>query len=448
VLDEESKMLGLNLRVEAKDIPPAPLEMATPLASFSRFIERASLALIEQLGEAIDESLRLRVSAVQRPTNFEAFRQLVQARLAWAKGQHELALAATTSALALDPDLEEAASIEVAVACTVDDAKTARDAFRRWANLALKHQRPLTAAERLQMLGHWLVTRGEWTEARRVYDDACNLYERAHNERGKAQALNNIASLDVMLGKTQTAIQTYRRNLRVFESDPQSQQDTAITLFDLALAHKNLGQHDEALRAIEQALSLARRLKDTHLEAHCLTQRGAIRDDMGQWTQAEADYTQAGRLFDIMGDETGLAIVKSHRALLHRQQGAYAQAESLMLEALSILERQGDQHEKAVLWLNLADLYFAMGMYEQAWEYAERAQEIFKNLKSSWSERGRILLDMLERVPRQAPEMERPLAGELEARGEEFLDETSPSEDEGEGLYNEQDLYDNESDDG
>lgn len=442
VLDEESKMLGLNLRIEAGDVPSIPLDMAAPLASFSRFIERAVLALIEQLGEGIDEDLRAKVSAVQRPASFEAFRQLVQARMAWTKGQHELALTATTSALALDPDLEEAASIEVAVARAANDTNTARDAFRRWANLALKHQRPLVAAERLLMLGHWLTERGEWAEARRVYDDARNLYERAQSEIGKAQALNNIASLDVLMGKTQAAIQIYRRNLRTFESDPRAQQDAAITLFNLALAHKSLGQHEEALRAIDQALSLARRLKETHLEAHCLAQRGAIRDDMGQWAQAEADYTQAVRLFDIVGDEVGLAIVKSHRALLHRQQGAYTQAESLMLEALSILEQQGERHEGAVLWFNLADLYFAMGLYDQAWEYAKRAQEVFDELKSSWGERGRLLVEMLERAPREAPAVNHTFAGGLElGADDDLLSEESLSEEQ--GLYSDQDLYDN-----
>ena len=443
VLDEESKMLALNLRIEAKVAFPIPLEMAAPLASFSRFIERATLALIEQLGEVIDEGLRVKVSAVQRPASFEAFRQLVQARMAWAKGQHELALAATTSALALDPDLEEAASIEVAVARVANDTKTARDAFRRWANLALKHQRPLVAAERLLMLGHWLTTRGEWAEARRVYDDARSLYERAQSEIGKAQALNNIASLDVLVGKTQAAIQTYRRNLRTFESDPKAQLDTTITLFNLALAHKSLGQHDEALRAIEQALSLARRLKDTYLEARCLAQRGAIHDDMGQWAQAEADYTQATRLLDIVGDEVGLAIVKSHRALLHRQQGAYTQAESLMLEALGVLEQQDERHEWAVLWFNLADLYFAMGLYDQAWEYAKRAQEVFDELKSNWGERSRLLVETLERAPRETPAMNHTFIGGLELAAEDdLLNEESPSEEQ-EGLYNDQDLYDN-----
>ena len=329
-----------------------------------------------------------------------------QATLAWAKGQNQLALAAISSALALDPDLDEAAAIEVAVARSAGDTATARNAFRRWAAIATKRQRPLLAAERLVALGHWLADRGEWAEARRAYEDARNLFQAGGNEYGQAQVIDNLASLDILEGKTQTAIQSYRRSLRVFETASDGQSDTIITYFNLALAHKGLGQTEEAERAIEEAILLARRLKETRLEALCLAQRGTIRDDMGQWGQANADYAQAIRLLDVVGDERAIAIVKSHQGLLKRQQGVYNQAETLMLEAVETLERIDDVHEQAVVWFNLADLYIAMGLYDQAWDYAERAHEVFSKMKSGWADRAKSLLSTLERIPKDMPEAE------------------------------------------
>ncbi len=147
---------------------------------------------------------------------------------------------------------------------------------------------------------------------------------------------NNLANLDVFAGKTQGAIQTYRHSLRIFETAPNGQADTIITYFNLALAHKSLGQQEEAERAIEEALLFARRLKDTRLEALCLAQRGAIRDDMGQWGQANADYTQASRLLDVVGDERAVeplmtalqdlneGVRKAHRQLLQINGGLSA----------------------------------------------------------------------------------------------------------------------------
>lgn len=401
VLDEDAKMLGLRLMVEAPDVPRIPLEVASPLAGFTRFMERIALAVIERLNVPVDDSLRQRVHAVPRPASFQAFSQLAQAQAAWAKGQNELALTAITSALALDPDLEEAAAIEVAIARVADDTATTRDAFRRWANIATKKKQPSVAAERLILLGHWLTGRGEWDEARSAYEDARGLLQREEDEFGKAQVLNNLANLDVLRGKYHAAIRTYRRSLRAFESEPDAQEDMAITLFNLALAHKNLGQREEAQQAIEEALLIARRLKDVRLEGRCLGQLGALRDDLGQWQQAGADYMRAGQLLDVMADERGMALVKSHQAILYRQQGAYDRAEALMLEALVIFEREGDTHERAVVWCNLAELYLSMELYDQAWDYAERAHEAFQRLKSGCLSHAQKLLEILKNLPEE-----------------------------------------------
>jgi tetratricopeptide (TPR) repeat protein len=403
VLDEDSKMLGLRLSIELPGAPQPPLEAAAPMTGFPQFIEQITLALIEQLGVPISDSLRQKIHDLPRPANFEAFRQTAQATLAWAKGQNQLALASISSALALDPDLDDAAAIEVAVARSAGDTTTTREAFRRWTSIATRQRRPLVAAERQVMLGHWLAERGEWIDARRAYEDARSLFQTGGNEYGQAQVANNIANLDMFSGKMQDAIQTYRRSLRVFETAPSGQTDTAVTYFNLALAHKSLGQQEEAERAIEEALLAARRLKDTRLEALCLAQRGALRDDMGQWGQASADYVQSARLLDVVGDERAIAIVKSHQALLKRQQGVYNQAETLMLEAEETLGQIVDRHEQAVVWFNLADLYLAMGLYDQAWEYAEKADEVFAKMKSTWTERSKALLATIESIPKESP---------------------------------------------
>ncbi len=443
VFDEAGGMIGLRLIVSGPDLMPTPMEVSFPIAGFTRFVERVSLALIERLGVSVDDALRERVKAVPRPANFEAFRQVAQARAAWAKGQHELALAAATSALTLDPDYEEASTIEVAIARAADDTTTAQEAFRRWAAIAAKRGRPSVAAERLLTLGHWLRGRGKWIEARHAYEDARSAFEREKNEVGAAWASNNLASLDLLTGNTQAAIRTYRRSLRVFETSPEAERDAAVTLYNLSIAHKRLGQREEALTAIEQALTLARRLKDNHLQARSLAQRGAIRDDLGEWNQAQADYTQAARLLDVLGDESGLAAIKGLQAILLKQQGSYDRAEVLLLEALEATEQQSDAHEQAILWLNLADLYFAMQLYDEAWPYAEQALEAFTHLKSAWTDQAKGLVTALERAIEETTTKEAATPGESPVNESPF----TPSEElpGPEGLYNTDDLYDNEN---
>ncbi|MCC6904354.1 MAG: tetratricopeptide repeat protein [Anaerolineae bacterium] len=424
--DEDSKMLGLRLTIDAPGVPPAPLEATAPASGLNRFVERVSLALIEQLGTPIDDELRRELASIPRPGHFEAFRQLARAHGAWADGQNELALAAVASALALDPEYEEITALEVAIAREAEDTETTRSAFRRWADLARRRNRLSVAAERLQMLGHWLLERGEWPEARRTYEEARDLFRREKDEHGEIQAADNLANIELLMGDMQGAIRIYRRNLRSFENDEERAYDLGLTYFNLSVAHKNLGQYEEAQRALEQAFTLARQVRDRWLYARALAQRGAIYDDTGDWQKAATDYEQAERLFSVSGDELGKAMIRCHRALLLKTQGLYAQSEPMMLEALEQIERIKPEvlHEKAIVWLNLADLYFAMGLYDQSWDYASRAHTVLARLKSGWEPDARKLMRALESLP--VPEEEEAEEPASDGRAAEADDLSAP----------------------
>ncbi len=442
VVDDTGKMLGLQLMAAGLSQPSPPFEASSPFSAFPRFVERLALALLERLGHPVDDRVRARLRSAPRPASFEAFRQVASAHAAWNQGQNELALTAISSALALDPDYEDAMTIEVAVARAAGDTETVRTAFRRWAEAAVKRGAAAEGAERQIMAGHWLKQRGEWQSARQAYEAARSLLERRSDERSTARAANNLAGLDLIAGDVQPAIRTYRRSLRVFEDDPTAERDTAATLLNLALAHKLLGQREEASMAADRALGLARHLQDATLEAQCLAQRAGLHDDAGEWGQADVDYRQAIRLLDSAGDAAAMAAVQTQRAVLFKHQGDYLQAEAVLVGAIASLRAAGGLHEQAIAWHNLADLYFAMQRYEDAWPLAERALEAFRRLKSDWVHQTEGLLEALEEAMPPAPE---PPVGHTPRRTDEAGERYSapfPGED---PLYSDKDLYNNEA---
>nr|MBN1229426.1 tetratricopeptide repeat protein [Anaerolineae bacterium] len=442
ILDTGAGMFGFNLSVVAPDLPPVPLEATTPVAGFSRFMEQMALAVIERLGLPIDDQIRKDLRRTARPGQLEALWQLAKAHSAWQSGQNELAMASVISALAVDPGYEEAAELEVAVARNSGDSATARDAFNRWADIAEKAGRPLEQARRLIMMGNWLAGKGEWDNARQVFENARDLYQRASFEVGTARAENNIANLDMQTGNPQEAIRIYRRSLRIFESDPSTQMDAALTLLNLSQAHRMLGQGNETLRAVERATALARQLKDNLLQAHCLARIAGVYTDRGEWGSAEQGFAQAASLFDVLGDDQNLAVIHIQQGVLKRRQGKYHEAENLFLDALNMLKDSAAPHDLAILWLNLADLYLAMDIYDQALNYARQASKAFSHLKSGLLPRSAELLDIVEQLAREQP-------------GSSILVDQAGMEDVYPGkrssnrnsLYNRDNLYDNEHND-
>lgn len=427
-LDVDGRLLGLRLQVDRAGQPGAPLEIAAPLAQFGRFIERTALSLIERLGVQVTDDVRRKVGAVPRPTNFEAYHQVVRARAAWRRREHVLALTQIESALAMEPGLEEAVEIALALALTADDADALRSNYRRWADLALGGGRAVIGAERLMAYGHWLGARGEWDSAQSVYEEALDVFRRERRQSGEMRALNHLANLALQRGQFQRAAETYRRSAPALSS-MNARRDAAIAWHNLALALHSLGEAEEAIDAVEQALALARQANQGALEARCYILRGAINDDAGMWTAAQEDYEQAGNILESAKDDLGLAIVKDQMAGIYRQQGNYRQAESLRLEAMSHLEKSGHVHELAVVWLNLADLYFAMGNYTGAWDYASRAQRELQKMGSGIEAQAKTLVETLNPL-RSISAMPSP--------------PPSPPASPGEGLYSETDLYDND----
>jgi tetratricopeptide (TPR) repeat protein len=424
-LDAEGRLLGLRLQVDRAGQPKAPLEISAPLASFGRFIERTALALVERLGVQVTDDVRRKVAAVPRPTNFEAYRQVVRARAAWARGEQVLALTQIESALAMEPGLEEAVEMALALALATDDTDMLRSTYRRWADLALSGGRAIVGAERLMAYGHWLAGRGEWDPAQTVYEEALDVFRRERHSSGEMRALNHLANLALQRGQFQRATETYQRTAQTLES-MNAHRDAAIAWHNLALALRGLGDMEAATNAVERALTLARQAHQGTLEARGYMLRGAINDEAGMWAAAQTDYQQAADILESAGDSSGLALVKDQQAGLYRQQGNYRQAETLHLEAMALLEKSNQTHELAIVWLNLADLYFAMGNYAGAWDYASRAHQALEKMGSVVAAQAKTLVEMLNPLRSIAPPPP-----------------PSPSTS-GEGLYNESDLYDNE----
>jgi tetratricopeptide (TPR) repeat protein len=425
--DAEGRLLGLHLQVDRAGQPRAPLEISAPLASFGRFIERTALALIERLGMQVTDDIRRKVAAVPRPTNFDAYRQVVRARAAWARDEQVLALTQIESALAMEPGLEEAIEIALALALAANDTDMLRNTYRRWADLALGGSRAVVGAERLMAYGHWLAALGEWAPAQTVYEEALDVFRRERRQSGEMRALNHLANLALQRGQFQRAAETYQRTAQTLEA-ANAHRDAAIAWHNLALALRGLGETEEAADAVERALTLARQANQGALEARGYMLRGAISDDAGMWAAAQTDYQQAARILESAGDTFGLAMVKDQQAGLQRQQGNYRQSESLRLEALALLEQSGHAHEVAIVQLNLADLYFAMGNYAGAWDYASRAHQALEKMGSSIAAQAKTLVDTLNPLRSISSPPPPPSA--------------PPTP--GEGLYNESDLYNNE----
>ncbi|NER94219.1 MAG: CHAT domain-containing protein [Symploca sp. SIO1B1] len=162
----------------------------------------------------------------------------------------------------------------------------------------------------------------------------------------------------------------------------------AMTLSNLALAHQELGQWDEANQAIEQSLGLIETIPantQEHLQAQAqaLNTQGTLQLAQGQSETALTTWKEATKLYTQIPDEPGIIRSQINQALALRALGLYRRA-SNTLEQLeeTTLKTQPDDALKAAAYSNLGNLLRSVSRLDQAQKALQTSLKIARTLNS------------------------------------------------------------------
>jgi tetratricopeptide (TPR) repeat protein/CHAT domain-containing protein len=146
---------------------------------------------------------------------------------------------------------------------------------------------------------------------------------------------------------------------------------------DLSRAARKHGALVDALAHSRQQLLLVRRTGDIEREARVLRRTGAIRQDLGQYDQAQADYALALFAAETTGTN-GVAsdALRGMGESWHAQGDARAAVERLE-RALELAEGVGPPRRIASVLVSMALVYLDLGRIEDAQDAARRAHSIF-----------------------------------------------------------------------
>ncbi|NEQ70714.1 MAG: CHAT domain-containing protein [Symploca sp. SIO2D2] len=162
----------------------------------------------------------------------------------------------------------------------------------------------------------------------------------------------------------------------------------AMTLSNLALAHQELGQWDEANQTIEQSLRLIETIPantQEHLQAQAqaLNTQGTLQLAQGQSETALTTWKEATKLYTQIPDEPGIIRSQINQALALRALGLYRRA-SNTLEQLeeTTLKTQPDDALKAAAYSNLGNLLRSVSRLDQAQKALQTSLKIARTLNS------------------------------------------------------------------
>jgi len=197
--------------------------------------------------------------------------------------------------------------------------------------------------------------------------------------------LNNLALLYKAMGDYSRAEPLYQRALAICEKTlGPNHHDTATTLNNLAVLYQAMGDYSRAEPLYQRALAICEKTlgPNHHDTAATLNNLALVYQAMGDYSRAKPLYQRALVICEktLGPNHHDTAAALNNLAKLYKAMGDYSSAEPLYQRALAIFEKTlgPDNPNTATSLNNLAMLYKAMGDYSKAEPLYQRALAIFE----------------------------------------------------------------------
>ena len=247
-------------------------------------------------------------------------------------------------------------------------------------------------AGRQTCLGHM----GLLAERQADLDKMAVLADRLADAARQVQVIMDQVTLYITLGNYIEAEQIAIRGLKLARREKDSGLEAGCLLC-LGYASAILADYIFALACHKKALRIFRRRKDLGGVATSYWRIGDCLKDMGQSILSQEYTEKAYAIFRRLGDQYGQAHSLNTLGTITRDQ---ALARSYYEEALLIFQTMGDRTWQANLYNNLGLVYWRLGLYSKARDLLERAVQMVReiqgrsSLASFLESLGRILIEM------------------------------------------------------
>jgi CHAT domain-containing protein/Tfp pilus assembly protein PilF len=252
------------------------------------------------------------------------------------------------------------------------------------------------AAVRADYLAAQLVRIGAFRDALCYHDRSLVLEKRRGNMHGAAISWMNKGTVHLMIGNEEESLNCLREALSLFRAigDPASE---AQVFFNLGSNYVRMGDYATALINLEQAIDLAEPLGIDPILVHALSTCGAIYSNQGKHEQAAAHLERALQRLGSYSEEKypdlitmqgsrdlELSILENLTAVYSREK-EYSKAILYCRRALEKQRVAGDQEgvvrlarSLSLLYFELSEAYLETKETERAVEFAENAVQLFR----------------------------------------------------------------------
>jgi predicted ATPase len=205
-------------------------------------------------------------------------------------------------------------------------------------------------------------------------------YEHSENDEKKRFYLRRAGDAARANYANSAAISYYSKAIPLLGDD-----DLVDVRLALGKVYDLIGEWDEAEAQYTAALALAQARANLSEQGWCATALGELHRKQAKYDSADSWLTQARAQFEQAGDLVGVGQALHYAGTLAAQQGTFPRAKALYGQSLAIREQLNDQRNIANLQSNLAIVARFEGDADGALSYNEQSLALREALGEPWA---------------------------------------------------------------
>ncbi len=203
-------------------------------------------------------------------------------------------------------------------------------------------------------LGYVEYLRGNYEEARRLYETMDKALPPDYSPGSRALGLNNLGEVLVALGEFDQAAAYFEQAYTTFKAI-NNRRGMAFTINNLGGIHSIRGNYDEAHRMFAEGYALHKEIGDRSGTAHSLSALANVAFYTGDIAGADKNYQEALAIRRNLGDQKGISDSLTDLADVAFAREDVMGARQLYQQSLEVSRAIGDQSgiARAMIWIGI-----------------------------------------------------------------------------------------------